>query len=79
MSFRTAFIFLLSHIFISQVFAEAPLSKREIARLHVKRWEFVEARLGADKIISADDFCGGKDAPSPGKAGKTPPYCESGS
>jgi heat shock protein HslJ len=64
MSFRTAFIFLLSQIFISQVLAEAPLSKRDIARLHVKRWEFVEARLGADKIISADDFCGGKRAPS---------------
>jgi heat shock protein HslJ len=64
MPFRVALIFLLSQIFISQVFAEAPLSKKDIARLHVKRWELVEARLGAEYTISAADLCGGKSAPS---------------
>lgn len=41
----------------------APLNKRDIAKLHVKRWELVEVRSRTGESSSAGEFCGLKKNP----------------
>jgi heat shock protein HslJ len=52
-------------IFLSYPISTEALTKRDIAKIHVKRWELVELQIpSTGRIISAKELCGSNYAPS---------------